>query len=181
MESKGLKYATINYEEPPTLVDAFKGVEVVISTVGFAACGQQKQLARAAKEAGVKLFSPSEYGNQSHMVTHALHLAKKEIQDYLKEIGLPYTLFYTGIFSDFYFDPYACMSPLPVCASFSNPMILVSMDGILLAERLPTVPPTNLSPSLLVRTLRGSSPMCLRSFLPLDRSGVSSAWRENVP
>jgi len=105
LESKGLKYATINYEEPSTLVDAFKGVEVVISTVTFAASGQQKHLARAAKEAGVKLFAPSEYGSQSHMVTHPIHLAKKEIQDYLKEIKLPYTLFYTGVFSDLFFAP----------------------------------------------------------------------------
>lgn len=63
-ESKGLKYATINYDEPSTLVDAFRGAEVVISTVSYRAVDQQRQLARAAKEAEVKIFAPSEYGGE---------------------------------------------------------------------------------------------------------------------
>jgi len=106
-ESKGLKYATINYDEPSTLVDAFRGVEVVISTVAYRAVDQQRQLAQAAKEAGVKTFAPSEYGGETHRVTdHALFLTKKRIHEYLEEIKLPYTLFYTGPTPDFFLSPY---------------------------------------------------------------------------
>ena len=153
----------------------------MISTLGFRALGLQKDLARAAKEAGVKLFAPSEYGGQSHEFANIISSAKKEIQDYLKEIKLPYTLFYTGVFSDIFFAPYACLTPLPVSVSFSDLMSLASLGGIWLVGRSLTVPPTNLSPSLLVRTSCGLSVMCSRSFLPLGWNGVLSAWRETVP
>ena len=94
---------------PSTLVDAFKGVEVVISTVGFTGLESQKALARAAKEAGVKLFSPSDYGGQSHKGgDHFIYQAKKAIQDYLREINLPYTTFYTGPIPGLFLIPYVC-------------------------------------------------------------------------
>jgi hypothetical protein len=157
------------------LVDAFKGVQVVISTVGIVALGQQKDLARAAKEAGVKLFAPSEYGGQSHLITHFVYLAKKEIQDYLKEIKLPYTLFYTGVFPDTFFTPCARVPPLPVWVSFSNLISLVPSAGILPVGRSLLVLPKILSASLLVRTSRGSSPMGSRSFLPLGWNGALCA------
>ena len=109
-ESKGLTYATINYDEPSTLVDAFREVEVVISTVAYRAVDQQKDLARAAKEAGVKLFAPSEYGGETHRATdHELFLTKKRIHQYLEEIKLPYTLFYSGPTPDFFLSPYVCV------------------------------------------------------------------------
>ena len=107
----------------------------MISMISFWALDQQKDLARAAKEAGVKLFAPSEYGGQSHKATDVAYPAKKEIQDYLKEIDLPYTLFYTGLFTDHFFVPYACVLLLPVQVSFSNLMSLVPLGGILLARR----------------------------------------------
>ena len=81
---------------------------MAVSTIAYRALDQQKCLARAAKEAGVKLFAPSEYGGETHRAKdHPLFLAKKTIQEYLEEIKLPYTLFYTGI-TDFLLAPYAC-------------------------------------------------------------------------
>ena len=107
----------------------------MISMISFWALGQQKDLARAAKEAGVKLFAPSEHGGQSHKATDAAYPAKKVIQDYLEEIDLLYTLFYTGLFTDQFFVPYACVVLLPVQVSFSNLMSLVSLGGILVVGR----------------------------------------------
>lgn len=120
-ESKGLNYATINYDEPSTLVDAFRGVEIVISAIGFRALERQKCLARAAKEAGVKIFVPSEYGGETHKTEGQVYfLAKKGIQEYLEEIKLPYTLFYTGSSPDFFLTSYACIPHHPFQCSFLN-------------------------------------------------------------
>jgi hypothetical protein len=72
-----------------------------ISTVGPFAMGTQLDVARAAKAAGVQLFVPAEYGVY---VTDGLNGQKKAVQDLLKELDLPYAVFYTGLF--FEFAPY---------------------------------------------------------------------------
>ena len=83
---------------------AFKGTEVVISTVSTApeAVQSQRVLADAAKEAGVKIFAPSEFGGITLSPSAPL---KIKIHDYLKEIGLPYVVFYTGAWTDRIFTP----------------------------------------------------------------------------
>lgn len=129
---------------PSTLVDAFKGVEVVISTIPFSALETQKPLARAAKEAGVKIFVPSEYGGQSHKGgDHFIYQAKKATQDYLREINLPYTLLYTGPMPGMFLIPYASTPPLPVWALVPNPMSLATSSGILPVGRSLMAPETN--------------------------------------
>ncbi|EJD46928.1 NAD(P)-binding protein [Auricularia subglabra TFB-10046 SS5] len=71
-------------------------------------------LADAAKAAGVKLFVPSEYGVVSHDLPEGLLSFKPRLHAYLKSIagtrgrltfasksiGLPYTLYYNGLFAD---------------------------------------------------------------------------------
>jgi hypothetical protein len=69
------------------------------------------ELAKAAKEAGVKLFVPSEFGG----VTAGLPAGdspfgqKVRVQEALKELDLPYSLFWTGAFPDFLIIPYVAM------------------------------------------------------------------------
>jgi NAD(P)-dependent dehydrogenase (short-subunit alcohol dehydrogenase family) len=76
-------------------------VEVLISTVTlvFGGVAVQDVLADAAKEAGVKLFVPSEFGTPSPAVglTHEKHA----FAAYAKSIGLPTLRVYNGIFDDF--------------------------------------------------------------------------------
>ncbi|KAK7460421.1 hypothetical protein VKT23_009141 [Stygiomarasmius scandens] len=95
----------VDYNDHAALIDIFKknATDVVISTLSNAAIWDaQKKSALAAKEAGVKLFAPSEYG----IVTIGLAgkgprgnpLADKdEFAEYLKSIELPYARFFTGM------------------------------------------------------------------------------------
>lgn len=101
---QGAKFATIDYNDRPTLLAAFKGVEVVISTVSSAPGAVQSQtvLADAAKEVGVKIFAPSEFGGITLSPSAPLRI---NIHDYLEEIGLPYVIFYTGAWTDRIFSP----------------------------------------------------------------------------
>jgi hypothetical protein len=73
----------------------------VISTISGHGLDTQVPLAVAAKAAGVKLFVPSEFGNNTDDVKDGMLAAKTAVVSKLKEIGLPYTSYYTGPFSDF--------------------------------------------------------------------------------
>ncbi|KAG1863095.1 hypothetical protein F4604DRAFT_1929268 [Suillus subluteus] len=76
-------------------------IDVLISTVTFMFGGMvvQDVLADAAKEAGVKLFVPSEFGLSPPAVglTHEKHA----FAVYAKSIGLPTLRIYNGLFHDF--------------------------------------------------------------------------------
>ena len=104
--AQGAKFATIDYNDQPTLVAAFQDVEVVISLVNGSPDGiqGQKALADAAKAAGAKIFVPSEFGSPSPKSEGRAAL-KVQVQDHLREIGLPYAVFYTGPWSDLIFGP----------------------------------------------------------------------------
>ncbi|KII86372.1 hypothetical protein PLICRDRAFT_125890 [Plicaturopsis crispa FD-325 SS-3] len=100
----GVKTATVDYADKAALVALFKehAVEVVISAVGFPALEWQKDLAAAAKEAGVSLFAPSEFGLPSEGWTENSALkTKSDVIEYARSIGLPYVLYYTGMFSEY--------------------------------------------------------------------------------
>ncbi|KAJ7238958.1 hypothetical protein C8J57DRAFT_1727516 [Mycena rebaudengoi] len=109
----------VDYAAPTVQSDlgqALKGVDIVISTVGddsgrrakdVAHTGllpgfiAQDQVAKAAKEAGVKLFVPSEYGSPSHSIPRdsgPFVLGKLYHHDLLRELGLPSLLVYAGMF-----------------------------------------------------------------------------------
>lgn len=62
----------------------------------------QRGLADAAKAAGVKIFVPSEFGTAS--ANHLVEM-KTKILNYLKEIELPYVIFYTGPWVDLIMIP----------------------------------------------------------------------------
>ncbi|TFK54330.1 hypothetical protein OE88DRAFT_1654953 [Heliocybe sulcata] len=67
---------------------------------------EQTAPAKAAKQAGVKLFVPSEFGMSTPDLPREGFLAvKPEFQDALREIGVPYALFYTGNWLDWVFRP----------------------------------------------------------------------------
>jgi len=103
--SKGAELAKVNYADESSIVAAFKGIDVVISTLGVGVVDQQDVLARAAKAAGVKLFVPSEYGVTTENATSGPLLIKKKFAESLKEINLPYVKIFTGLWTDY------CLAP----------------------------------------------------------------------
>ncbi|KAF9779857.1 NAD-P-binding protein [Thelephora terrestris] len=104
--TQGAKFATIDYNDQSTLQAAFEGVEVAISAVRSTPEGLQgqKALAHAAKLSGVKIFAPSEFGTPGGSGGYVL--LKKQIHEHLREIGLPYSIFYTGPCPDMLFCPF---------------------------------------------------------------------------
>ncbi|EIM81244.1 NAD-P-binding protein [Stereum hirsutum FP-91666 SS1] len=119
--SQGAEFRTIAYESKSSLVDSLAGVNVVISALGSSpggGIGLQGQLAEAAKEAGVRLFVPSEYGRPSDSEKDP----KAQFHGKLKALGLPYTLFFNGPFPDFVFSPFLGLD-------IKNGSVKISGDG----------------------------------------------------
>ena len=78
------------------------GVDVVISTLGAPALATQTQLADASSAAGVKLFVPSEFGGKMDgNMGHPVFAIKNTLHQHLRDKGLPFTIFCTGLFPDF--------------------------------------------------------------------------------
>ena len=98
----------VDYSNPQSIKSALSGVDVVISTISGKALDVQGKIAEASKEAGVKLFIPSEFGHVTEGETEGLFGAKAGIQTQLKRLGVPYAVFYTGLFADFVWEPYVC-------------------------------------------------------------------------
>jgi uncharacterized protein YbjT (DUF2867 family) len=99
----------VDYSNKETIKSALAGIDVVISTIPVTALGVQVDIAEAAKEAGVRLFVPSEFGGKTEDKTEGLKGEKARIQHHLKAIGLPYVLLYTGPYADFIWVPYASL------------------------------------------------------------------------
>lgn len=95
-----IKVVSVSLTDVTALAAALKehSVEVVVSTVGGPALAQQQLLGDAAKQAGVKLFVPSEFGTSTLGQTEGPLGLKAKFGDYLTEIGLPSTRIFTGNF-----------------------------------------------------------------------------------
>ncbi|KAF8270999.1 NAD-binding protein [Lactarius quietus] len=102
----GAKLVTVDYSNKESVKKALAGVDVLISALPGTALDVQPGIAEVAKEAGVKLFVPSEFGGPTEGATEGLFGAKAKIQEQLKAIGIPYALFYSGPFADFIWAPY---------------------------------------------------------------------------
>jgi len=100
------KLIPVDYSNKESVKKALTGVDVVICTVSFMALDLQPGIAEAAKEVGVKLFIPSEFGAPTVGETEGFLGAKGKIHEQLKAIGIPYALFFTGAFSDYVWVPY---------------------------------------------------------------------------
>ncbi|KII86375.1 hypothetical protein PLICRDRAFT_114320 [Plicaturopsis crispa FD-325 SS-3] len=100
----GAKAATVDYTDSAALTSLLltHAIQVVVSLVGNGGLQWQKELARAAKDAGtVRLFVPSEFGMPSEGQTAAYVGRKGDVIEYLREIELPYARYYTGLWSEF--------------------------------------------------------------------------------
>ncbi|KAI0269429.1 NAD-P-binding protein [Gloeopeniophorella convolvens] len=103
---KGAKVITVDYSSKESIKSALTGVDVVISAISGKVLDLQTIIAEAAKEAGVKLFLPSEWGGNTEGASGGLSGKKAAIHTYLKALGLPYALFFTGPLSDYIFTPH---------------------------------------------------------------------------
>jgi len=100
------KVIPVDYANKESLKSALTGIDVVISTIGATGFGLQVGIAEAAKEVGVKLFVPSEFGGPTEGATEGVFGAKAKVHDQLKALGLPYVLFYTGPYANNVWNPY---------------------------------------------------------------------------
>lgn len=107
----------VDYSSDESIKHALTGVEVVISTISGEALNVQGKIAAAAKEADVKLFIPSDFGNVTEGETEGMFGAKANIQSQLKALGIPYVIFYTGPFADYIWASYVSYPSLPAIPS----------------------------------------------------------------
>ncbi len=97
----------MDYESADSISKALTGVHVLICAFGVMGLATQKLLAEPAKQAGVKLFIPSEYGGDNEeMKRIPFYPLKLDVQKKLENIGLPYTLFQTGGWPETFFTTY---------------------------------------------------------------------------
>lgn len=109
MVAKGAKRVVVDYSSPSSLSSALSGTDVVVSTLGGTpeAFASQSILAKAAKEAGVQIFVPSEFGTPTDGTENPLLSKKNNFKNKeLRGLGLPFVAFYTGPFTDFLLAPY---------------------------------------------------------------------------
>lgn len=117
----GAQLAEVDYESLESLTQAFKGHDVVVSTLGPELLAVQHRLIDAAIAAGVPRFVPSEFGSDTaNERARALPLYAPKVQtdDYLKskaqEGALTYTTIRCGPFLDwcimvgFFLNPRDC-------------------------------------------------------------------------
>lgn len=100
------KVVAVDYSNKESIKNALIGVDVVICTISGTALNLQAGIATAAKEAGVKLFVPSEFGNVSEGETEGIFGEKANVHTQLKAVGIPCTVFYTGPFADYLWAPF---------------------------------------------------------------------------
>jgi NmrA-like family len=132
------KVIPVDYANKESLKSALTGIDVVISTIGATGFGLQVGIAEAAKEVGVKLFVPSEFGGPTEGETEGVFGAKAKVHDQLKALGLPYVLFYTGPYADNVWNPcVSCFCPFAVRSIGSNAGVLGTSTSTSKAEKYP--------------------------------------------
>ncbi|CAE6484243.1 unnamed protein product [Rhizoctonia solani] len=102
-KKRGALLYAVSYDDENSLVTALEGVDVLVSAVGTAGLtSAQIPLIKAAKQAGVKVFFPSEYGGQFPDTPSPLS-AKKDIVKTAQDQGLPVTTLSIGGFPEYMF------------------------------------------------------------------------------
>jgi len=107
LRKKGVKVVHAKFDDKHSLVEAFKGADAVISTVGGGAFDAQTHLVDAAVEAGVKRFVPSEFGvdtTDPKFAAVPIFAAKVAVHKHTEELAkagkITYTDIITGPFGD---------------------------------------------------------------------------------
>ena len=103
-----VKVLEVDYTSVESLAAALKGIDAVVSTVGYAAIGDQHIMIDAAIAAGVKHFIPSDYGvcTTSPKVEGIPYYApltktRKYLEEKAKSTHLTWTILACGAFLEF--------------------------------------------------------------------------------
>ncbi|KAJ7220040.1 hypothetical protein GGX14DRAFT_432960 [Mycena pura] len=99
----GVQVEKVDYNNVAATAAIFRKhkVDVVLSTVATTAAGTLTSLVDAAKLAEIKLFVPSEYGLPTDGQTEGALGDKNKLAAYLKDVGVPSTRIFTGMFIEF--------------------------------------------------------------------------------
>jgi hypothetical protein len=80
---------------------ALQGIDVLISTVAIPGLQAQYPLIKIAKAAGIKLFVPADWGDNTDGREAVIFRSKAKLREELESIGLPYASFFHGLWIDF--------------------------------------------------------------------------------
>ncbi|KAJ7225988.1 NAD(P)-binding protein [Mycena pura] len=171
----GVKLAKVDYTDVSAVADVFKEhkVDVVLSTLGTLAAAAQKPLVDAAKQAGVKLFVPSEYGVPTDGQTEGVLADKNKIAEHLKSVGIPSTRIFTGNFIEYipWLVGYSDNHKITIVGKGDTPCSFTSTEDIaaFVAYVLTTLPPPQLEDKIF--RLEGDR-MCLNDLGPVLKAPV---------
>ncbi|KAF5338116.1 hypothetical protein D9758_015384 [Tetrapyrgos nigripes] len=143
----------VDYNDHAALVNVFTkhSTEVVVSTLPHTATfDAQQKAARAAKEAGVKFFVPSEYGSVTIGLAEGNPLASKDrFAEFLKSIELPYVRYFTGLWLRYvpWIIGYDDNQKVNVIGKGESPISCTAEEDTcgFIAHTLTTLPPSQLS------------------------------------
>lgn len=105
LTDQGVQLLEGSFEDHDSLRNACRKQDVVISCAGGDQIMNQIHLARAAKDAGVERFIPSEFGIDPYVAEKGscdLYDAKLAVQEQIKETGIGFTPIYTNGFMEFW-------------------------------------------------------------------------------
>ncbi|KAK6820132.1 hypothetical protein RU639_007543 [Aspergillus parasiticus] len=134
------KWVQVDYESKASLRQAFSDIDTVLSFLAIpdpsSMIRLQKNMIDAAIEAGVRRFSPSEWGStvKSDMGIYGF---KDEVRRYLAEVNengkrLEYCLFQPGFFTNYFGHPYSTAKHFSMSATyvdFENRRAILVDDG----------------------------------------------------
>ncbi|KDN44262.1 NAD(P)-binding protein [Tilletiaria anomala UBC 951] len=107
---KGANLVQVDYSSEAQLTQALRGIDVVVSTLPSGSDDQEKNLAKAAKQAGVKLFVKSEWGldyDAPNMEpVNPMIASKMQLRVELKEVGPPIFVVSNGLFATLAFSSF---------------------------------------------------------------------------
>ena len=96
----------------PDFIEKLSKVDVVLSVIsGEVLESLQRKMIDECKKAGVKLFIPSEFGADIEFTMklprrNSVFERKARVRDYIRETGIPYLIFLSGLFEDFFVSPF---------------------------------------------------------------------------
>ncbi|KAH6975167.1 hypothetical protein BKA56DRAFT_490115 [Ilyonectria sp. MPI-CAGE-AT-0026] len=134
----GIKWVQVDYQSQDSLVNVLEGADTVLCFFsGTTMADTQKNIIDAAIKAGVRRFAPSEWGTSKSNGGVAFYAFKDEVRAHLEKVNaekkvLEYTLFQTGLFTDYFGHPYGTtrhLKPIQMYVDFNNRRAIAVGDG----------------------------------------------------
>ncbi|TFK64333.1 NAD(P)-binding protein [Pluteus cervinus] len=176
----GGKFATIDFNDVSGIAKVLEEhhVDVLISTVGSEALGQQQMnLADASKQAGVKLFVPSEFGVPTVGRKDGIFGYKTNLIEHLRKIGVPSFCVFNGCFTEGILDlvGYESNKEFNVIGEGTAPISFTAVSDVAgyVAHVLTTQPPKKLENGVVRLEGDRASLADIAAFFKIDVNHVS--------